>query len=63
MVAGYKDGKREVGLVSESGTSIFDPVLCELAYAWFSPPGGIVLDPFAGGSVRGMVASKLGASI
>jgi DNA modification methylase len=59
MVAGYKDGKREVGLVSESGTSIFDPVLCELAYAWFSPPGGIVLDPFAGGSVRGIVASKL----
>jgi hypothetical protein len=30
-----------------SGTSIFDPVLCELAYSWFSPPGGTVLDPFA----------------
>jgi hypothetical protein len=44
----------------ESGTSIFDPVVCELAYAWFSPSGGIVLDPFAGGSVRGIVASKLG---
>jgi len=44
----------------ESGTSIFDPVLCELAYRWFSPPGGTVLDPFAGGSVRGIVASKLG---
>ena len=43
-----------------SGTSIFDPVLCELAYRWFSPPGGTVLDPFAGGSVRGIVASKLG---
>lgn len=43
-----------------SGTSIFDPVLCELAYRWFSPPGGVVLDPFAGGSVRGIVASKLG---
>jgi DNA modification methylase len=43
-----------------SGTSIFDPVLCELAYAWFSPKGGTVLDPFAGGSVRGVVASKLG---
>jgi hypothetical protein len=41
-------------------TSIFDPVLCEIAYRWFSPPGGIVLDPFAGGSVRGIVASKLG---
>ena len=43
-----------------SGTSIFDPVLCELAYSWFSPPGGTVLDPFAGGSVRGIVASRLG---
>ncbi len=43
----------------ESGTSIFDPVLCEIAYRWFSPESGIVLDPFAGGSVRGIVASKL----
>jgi DNA modification methylase len=43
-----------------SGTSIFDPVLCELVYLWFSPKGGTVLDPFAGGSVRGIVASKLG---
>ena len=43
-----------------AGTSIFDPVLCELAYRWFSPPGGVVLDPFAGGSVRGIVAAKLG---
>lgn len=42
------------------GTSIFDPVLCELAYRWFCPPGGTVLDPFAGGSVRGIVASVLG---
>ena len=45
---------------TQSGTSIFDPVLCELAYRWFCPPGGVVLDPFAGGSVRGIVASKLG---
>lgn len=43
-----------------SGTSIFDPVLCELAYRWFCPRGGTVLDPFAGGSVRGVVASRLG---
>jgi 1-aminocyclopropane-1-carboxylate deaminase/D-cysteine desulfhydrase-like pyridoxal-dependent ACC family enzyme len=42
------------------GTSVFDPVLCELAYRWFSPPGGRVLDPFAGGSVRGIVAACLG---
>jgi len=43
-----------------TGTSIFDPVLCELVYRWFCPPGGIVLDPFAGGCVRGIVASTLG---
>lgn len=41
-------------------TSIFDPVLAELAYRWFSRPGARVLDPFAGGSVRGIVAAKLG---
>jgi hypothetical protein len=43
-----------------SGTSIFDPVLCELAYRWWAPEGGRILDPFAGGSVRGIVAAKLG---
>lgn len=42
------------------GTSIFDPVLCELLYTWFCPEGGKVLDPFAGGSVRGIVANYLG---
>jgi len=46
--------------VGSTGTSIFDPVLCEIAYRWFCPPSGAVLDPFAGGSVRGIVASKLG---
>lgn len=43
-----------------AGVSIFDPVLTELAYRWFSPPTGHVLDPFAGGSVRGIVAGALG---
>jgi len=47
-------------LAAGSGTSIFDPVLCEIVYRWFSPVGGLILDPFAGGSVRGIVASKLG---
>lgn len=45
---------------SDSGTSIFDPVLCELAYRWFCPEDGQIVDPFAGGSVRGIVASMLG---
>jgi DNA modification methylase len=44
---------------TNGGTSIFDPCLCELAYRWFCPAGGQILDPFAGGSVRGIVASRL----
>lgn len=43
-----------------AGTSIFDPVLCEISYRWYCPEGGHVLDPFAGGSVRGIVAGELG---
>jgi len=43
------------------GTSIFDPVLCEISYRWFMPTnGGTIIDPFAGGSVRGIVAERLG---
>lgn len=53
-------GEGEQSAEPQSGTSIFDPVLCEIAYRWFCPPDGAVLDPFAGGSVRGIVASKLG---
>ena len=51
---------KDHGIPFMNGTSIFDPVLCELAYRWFNVLGGLVVDPFAGGSVRGIVASKLG---
>ncbi|HNZ85603.1 MAG TPA: chromosome partitioning protein ParB, partial [Paludibacteraceae bacterium] len=44
----------------KTGISIFDPVLCELVYRWFNVPNGKILDCFAGGSVRGIVAAKLG---
>jgi DNA modification methylase len=44
----------------KSDVSIFDPVLCEVLYHWFCPDGGTILDPFAGGSVRGIVANYLG---
>lgn len=56
LSGGCSDGDAAVA----TGTSIFDPVLTELAYRWFSPKGGLILDPFAGGSVRGIVAAKLG---
>lgn len=54
----FNDGEL---LAGDSG-SVFDPVLCELAYTWFCPPAGKVFDPFAGGSVRGVLAAKLGRS-
>lgn len=43
-----------------SYVSIFDPALCEVLYKWFCNEGGEILDPFSGGSVRGIVANKLG---
>jgi hypothetical protein len=63
-----RTGESSAGLVqndedeqqTKDGTSIFDPVICELAYSWFTAPGHQVLDPFAGGSVRGIVAGMLG---
>lgn len=68
MLSGLGGGKVSVrtthtgseAQVEGSGTSIFDPVLCELVYTWFCPAGGQVVDPFCGGSVRGVVASLLG---
>ena len=45
---------------SDPYQSIFDPALCEVLYHWFCQEGGTILDPFAGGSVRGIVANYLG---
>jgi DNA modification methylase len=47
-------------LLKDMGTSVFDPVLCELMYDWFCPNEAYILDPFAGGSVRGIVANYKG---
>jgi DNA modification methylase len=55
----FSDGTK-FSNVDSNGTSVFDPVLCELSYLWFNIPKGKILDPFAGGSVRGIVAAKLG---
>lgn len=43
-----------------SATSTFDPVLAELLTAWHTTHGDHILDPWAGGSVRGIVAAHLG---
>ena len=59
----WADKKGESGDLSgnklPSDTSIFDPVLCEICYKWFNKKDGIIFDPFAGGSVRGIVANVL----
>lgn len=49
-----------VDAAKDAHISIFDPALCEVLYHWFCPEGGNILDPFAGGSVRGIVANYLG---
>ena len=57
-----KSGKNNGGFLDDpankGSNSIFDPVLCELVYKWNKSKR--VLDPFAGGSVRGIVASRCG---
>lgn len=62
--ANYQAGKGPVTVKIRSGDSgglsIFDPVLAELCYRWYCRPGGRVLDPFAGGSARGVVAAATG---
>ena len=42
-----------------NGTSVFDPVLTEMIVRWYSAAGDTILDPFAGGSVRGIVSAML----
>ena len=61
-LAFQNDGSYDYWPTFNGNTSVFDPVLCELAYRWFTRPGARVLDPFCGGSVRGIVASVLGCS-
>lgn len=60
FIARASRGEAGNGKLLADGTSIFDPVLAELAYRWYSLPGDRIFDPFAGGSVRGVVASTLG---
>ena len=58
----YKGTKslEKFGVKIKTTQSVFDPYLSELMYSWFCPKKGFILDPFAGGSVRGIVAGYLG---
>lgn len=57
---GLKRLAKNIKAKALNGTSIFDPVLCEIIYKWFNVHEGTIYDCFAGGSVRGIVAEKLG---
>lgn len=59
-LAGFSGGLASIASANLTGTSVFDPCLCEIAYRWFCTDGGKVFDPFAGGNVRGLVGSILG---
>lgn len=56
----YKPVENGGGTMNGTGTSVFDPVLCETQYLWFTKEGDHIIDPFAGGSVRGIIAVELG---
>lgn len=56
----YFKGFKYDSVGMDKTVSIFDPVVCEIIYKWLCPDGGLILDPFAGGSVRGIVANYLG---
>lgn len=56
--AGLTFGTSEFNNIGDDkSTSVFDPFLCELMVTWFSDQGHKILDPFAGGSVRGVVSA------
>lgn len=57
---GLKQLALALGNKALTGTSEFDPVLAEIMLAWFCPEHGRVIDPFAGGSVRGLVSAYTG---
>ncbi len=58
----YAPSHHEVGHqlnAYSGGASRFDPALAHLLVHWYSKPGDTVIDPFAGGPIRGMVATEL----
>jgi hypothetical protein len=54
------DVARKHAELTAQNVSMFDPVLAEVLLTWFSAEDDLVIDPFAGGAVRGLVAGDLG---
>ena len=60
-ISGREDTSSNLSfLFKDYVTSVFDPVLTETMYDWFTIKGDNIYDPFCGGSVRGIVAGKMG---
>jgi tRNA1(Val) A37 N6-methylase TrmN6 len=57
---GREDTESRSRFWEDNTVSVFDATLCEKMYEWFTPKKGKILDPFAGGSVRGIVATEMG---
>jgi len=53
-------GEVKSGVNADMPYSIFNPVLAERVYRYWSEEEGMVLDPFAGRTTRGLVARVLG---
>lgn len=51
---------KAAGIEWQRAVSVFDPHLTDVHYGWYCPPGGRILDPFAGGATRGLVAAVRG---
>ena len=60
LYCGQGSVNRKTEFGDDATVSMFDPVLSEICCKWFCPSGGQIIDPFAGGSVRGIVATTLG---
>lgn len=48
------------GIITSTGVSLFDPVLAEICFHWFTPENSNIIDPFAGDIRKGAVAGTLG---
>ena len=53
-------GMAGIVAVGMRGVSVFHPLVCRFGYENYTKEGDMVLDPFCGGSVRGIMAGELG---
>lgn len=53
-------GMSGIVAVGMRGVSVFHPLVCRFGYENYTESGDMILDPFCGGSVRGIMAGELG---